>query len=469
MSSTSTSPRQVTLLQATTRATKHLVPFMMLLYVLAFLDRSNIGYAQQSYMVDTGVSEGTYAMGAGIFFVMYSFLGAPANLMMRKIGARRWIGSTTVAWGIVSACMALADTGWKFLLIRFILGIVEAGFFPGMIYLTSIFFPEKKRATVTGLFYMGAPLALALGSPLSGALLQMHGVASKPGWWWMFLIEGSIAALVGVACFLFFDDSPRSARFLTPEERDVLAGEIESEDKSKTASSIRDALKSGRVWALGMCYFAIQVAVYGVTFYLPTQVAGIMGQQVGLKVSLVVAIPWVCALVGTYLIPRAAEKANHQRIVSAAVLLVAGLALAVSAVAPPVAAVIALCFVATGIIACQPLFWTMPTSLLSGAALAAGIGFVNTLGGIGSFLAPNLRVWVNELFGADTRSIPGLVAIALVAVLGAIGIYTLKENTTHEHTELLQDPSPEPAAPSARPAVGDAGGPVAERRIADDR
>ncbi|MDY5145354.1 MFS transporter [Actinotignum timonense] len=426
-SSGTAAAREATLNIAVRKARRRLVPFMMLLYVLAFLDRSNIGYAQQEYMLDTGIGEATFALGAGIFFVLYAFLGAPANLMMRKIGAQKWIGSIAVAWGLVSACMAFADTPAKFLTIRLLLGVVEAGFFPGMIYLASIFFPAKPRAYVMGLFYLGAPLALALGSPLSGALLQMHGFLGFPGWFWMFLIEGLLAAVVGCLAFFYFDDGPRSAKFLTPEERIVPAEAVEGEDSgSGVKSTLKDAFTNARVWTLAMAYFAIQVAVYGVVFYIPTQVARLLGESVGFKVSLVVAIPWVVSLIGTWWFSKNATTPDRQRIWSAGLLLAAGLALGLSAHATPILAIAALCIVATGVIACQPLFWTMPTNLLAGAALAAGIGFINTWGAVGGFVAPNLRVWFNEIFDTHQSSVAGLWAVAAVAILGSFIIVALK-------------------------------------------
>ncbi|HEO9110236.1 TPA: MFS transporter [Escherichia coli] len=185
-----------------------LIPFMLALYVLAFLDRSNIGFAKQTYQIDTGLSNEAYALGAGIFFVVYAFLGVPANLLMRKLGARTWIGTTTLLWGFLSAAMAWADTEAKFLIVRTLLGAAEAGFFPGMIYLTSQWFPQRNRASIMGLFYMGAPLALTLGSPLSGALLEMHGFMGHPGWFWMFVIEGLLAVGAGVFTFFWLDDTP---------------------------------------------------------------------------------------------------------------------------------------------------------------------------------------------------------------------------------------------------------------------
>ncbi|EKG9759727.1 MFS transporter, partial [Salmonella enterica] len=213
----------ITLLDGVVKKNRaRLIPFMLALYVLAFLDRSNIGFAKETYQIDTGLSNEAYALGAGIFFVVYAFLGVPANLLMRKFGARTWIGTTTLLWGFLSAAMAWADSEAKFLIIRTLLGAAEAGFFPGMIYLTSQWFPQRNRASIMGLFYMGAPLALTLGSPLSGALLEMHGFMGHPGWFWMFVIEGLLAIGAGIFTFFWLDDTPQQARFLSLEEKNAL-------------------------------------------------------------------------------------------------------------------------------------------------------------------------------------------------------------------------------------------------------
>lgn len=399
-----------------------LIPFMLALYILAFLDRSNIGFAKQSYQLDTGLSNEAYALGAGIFFVAYAFLGAPANLMMRKIGARRWIGFTTVVWGILSAAMAFADTEWKFLFVRALLGAAEAGFFPGMIYLTSQWFPQNVRASIMGLFYMGAPLALTLGSPLSGALLEMHGFAGFPGWFWMFLIEGILAVSAGVYTFVYLDNSPSEARFLTADERTTLITALDSVSNEGTTSRLADGLRDLRVWHLSIIYMAIQIAVYGLIFFLPTQVAALIGSTVGFKASMVIAIPWIVALFGTYYIPRYSDKTGERRLIAAATLAAAGLGIGVSAFASPVVAIAALCVAAAGFIAVQPVFWTMPTSILSGTALAAGIGFVNMFGAFGGFLAPIIRVWAETFFANQTA---GLLTLAGVAIVGALAILML--------------------------------------------
>lgn len=391
-----------TLLESVVKKNRaRLIPFMLALYVLAFLDRSNIGFAKETYQLDTGLSNEAYALGAGIFFVVYAFLGVPANLLMRKFGARRWIGCTTLLWGVLSAAMVWADTEAKFLLVRTLLGAAEAGFFPGMIYLTSQWFPQQNRASIMGLFYMGAPLALTLGSPLSGALLEMHGFMGHPGWFWMFVIEGLLAVAAGAFTFFWLDDSPQHARFLSAAEKQALISELAREEEKKIASRLSDALRNGRVWQLALIYLTIQVAVYGLIFFLPTQVA---------------------ALFGTWLIPRYSDRTGERRNIAALTLLAAAVGIAVSGLVAPVLAIIALCVAAVGVIAVQPVFWTMPTQLLSGTALAAGIGFVNLFGAIGGFLAPIVRVQAETLFASSAA---GLLTLAGVAIVGVIIIFSL--------------------------------------------
>ncbi|EGQ6419741.1 MFS transporter [Salmonella enterica] len=382
----------ITLLDGVVKKNRaRLIPFMLALYVLAFLDRSNIGFAKETYQIDTGLSNEAYALGAGIFFVVYAFLGVPANLLMRKFGARTWIGTTTLLWGFLSAAMAWADSEAKFLIIRTLLGAAEAGFFPGMIYLTSQWFPQRNRASIMGLFYMGAPLALTLGSPLSGALLEMHGFMGHPGWFWMFVIEGLLAIGAGIFTFFWLDDTPQQARFLSLEEKNALIRQLASEEEKKVTSRLADALRNGRVWQLAIIYLTIQVA----------------------------------ALLGTWLIPRYSDCTGDRRNVAAVTLLAAGIGIGLSGLVSPVLAILALCVAAVGFIAVQPVFWTMPTQLLSGTALAAGIGFVNLFGAVGGFIAPILRVKAETLFASDAA---GLLTLAGVAIIGSLIIFTLSVN-----------------------------------------
>ncbi|EAM9975631.1 MFS transporter [Salmonella enterica] len=383
----------ITLLDGVVKKNRaRLIPFMLALYVLAFLDRSNIGFAKETYQIDTGLSNEAYALGAGIFFVVYAFLGVPANLLMRKFGARTWIGTTTLLWGFLSAAMAWADSEAKFLIIRTLLG---------------------------------APLALTLGSPLSGALLEMHGFMGHPGWFWMFVIEGLLAIGAGIFTFFWLDDTPQQARFLSLEEKNALIRQLASEEEKKVTSRLADALRNGRVWQLAIIYLTIQVAVYGLIFFLPTQVAALLGTKVGFTASVVTAVPWVAALLGTWLIPRYSDRTGDRRNVAAVTLLAAGIGIGLSGLVSPVLAILALCVAAVGFIAVQPVFWTMPTQLLSGTALAAGIGFVNLFGAVGGFIAPILRVKAETLFASDAA---GLLTLAVVAIIGSLIIFTLSVN-----------------------------------------
>lgn len=424
----------ITLFSVVKKTKLRLIPFMLMLYVLAFLDRSNIGFAKESYQLDIGLSNEAYALGAGLFFVVYAFLGAPANLCLKKFGARRWIGVTTLVWGLLSAAMGYADTEFKFLTIRVLLGVAEAGFFPGMIYLTSQWFPQANRAAVMGLFYMGAPLAMAFGSPLSGALLELHGFLGHPGWYWMFVIEGILAFLAGIWTFFYLDDTPSTAKFLTTEEKNILVNQMTLEESNKKAASAKlvDALKNPKIWHFAIIYGCIQCGVYGLIFFLPTQVAGIMGSKVNFLTSLVTALPWLCALVGTFFIPRYSDRTQERRNTCATTLLVGGIALGLSAYLGAVPAIIMLCIAGTAYFACQPIFWIMPSSMLTGNALAAGIGFINMFGAFFSFGAPMLRHHAQELAGTPAA---GLFAIGLVVVIGAVLIFILPKDvgsTVHE-------------------------------------
>ena len=406
------------------KAMVRLLPWLLLMYVLAYLDRANLGFAKNAFQASTGISEASYAFGVGIFSVAYASIEIPSNIALHRFGARLWLSRIMITWGLVSAGMALVTTANGFYAMRVLLGIAEAGFFPGAVYFLSRWFPDTRRARVMGIFYFGAPLSFMFGGPLSGLLLDADGMGGLHGWQWMFLIEGLMASVVGVLVIFNLADSPATAAWLAPEERTALTAVIAEEDREKSAAhgvtSLLQGLLNWRVVYLGLIYFLIQACVYGVVYYLPPQVGRLLGRNVGFVVGLVTAIPWTCALVASYYVPRFAEAIGKRRLVATLTMLACAAGVSLSSLLAPVplAALAALCVAVAGFIAVQPLFWTLPTAYLRGAAAAPGLALVNVMGALAGSVAPAYRLWADNTFGAGA----GLYALGLSTVLGAIMI-----------------------------------------------
>lgn len=377
---------------------RRLVPLMFSLYFIAFIDRVNVGFAKDAMSVDIALSQSAFALGAGIFFAAYAIFGIPANLLMNRLGAKVWLSTTTAVWGALSACTGFVTNEIQFIVLRFLLGVAEAGFYPGILLLASVYFPNKIRASVIGIFVLGVPAALTLGSPISGALLEMHGILGRPGWFWMFVLEGLPAVALGIFAYFYLDDNPGKARYLTSEEKQALVTQLAQEQKNTEASSVKQALKNSKVWHLAFIYGTIQIGVYGLMFFLPSQIASLMGTTLGFKASLVAAIPWAVSAFGVYYLPRYADRKTSRRLpIAVGCMVIAALGLVVSSYASPVVAIVALCFCAVSFLAVQPIFWTFPAQILSGPALAAGIGFCTTLGALFSFLAPLIRTEAEQI------------------------------------------------------------------------
>lgn len=421
-------PDHLLLHRALRKISKRLLPFLLLMYIMAFLDRSNLGFAKNAFQLDTGLTDAMYAFGAGVFFLGYSIFEIPSNLIMHRVGAKRWMFRIMVSWGLISSLMFFAHNETTFYIFRFLLGAAEAGFFPGVIYYLTYWFPANMRARSVGFFYFGIPLSLVIGGPLSGYLLELDGVAGWKGWQWMFLVEGFLAVIVGIWAYWYLDSKPQDARWLSAEEKHAVENALLAENRSKPKHAPATLLKTlGNSQVLYFClvYFLIQICLYGVVYYLPAQVSTLLGEKIGLQVGWVTTIPWLASLAGAWLITRWADTTGKRKplAVFSLLLAAAGMTGSVMFDAVPLA-IIAMSFATIGIISVQPIFWTFPTALLSGVSAAGGIAFINSVGTLGGFVAPNIKTWVEQEFQSDTA---GMFMLSISAVLAAIFIYFMRK------------------------------------------
>ncbi len=332
-----------------------------------------------------------------------------------------------VSWGLVSMGTMCVVGPRSFYTLRLLLGVAEAGFFPGVILYLSYWFPNRVKGHILGLFYFGAPLAFIVGGPLSGLLLQMPTTLGLHGWQWMFLVEGLMAVTVGIWAYTYLDDKPNDARWLPEAEKQSLLSVLRDEEEARRrygSSLFPGILSDGRVLHSLAIYFLLQMSVYGIVFYLPTEIAVLLHKSAGIEVGLVSAIPWVCALIATFYLSRAADRHANHRSLAAYCLLASGCASVLFPTSGPALALIALCLAASGLIAVQPLFWTFPTNDLSGTAAAGAIAFINAAGALGGFVAPNAKVWADVHFGS-TRA--GLYLLAILTLLNALLIAFVRQ------------------------------------------
>jgi ACS family tartrate transporter-like MFS transporter len=401
------------------KVTLRIVPFVMLLYFVAFIDRVNIGFAALTMNHELKLSPSVFGLGAGIFFLGYFLFEVPSNLALHKFGARIWIARVMVSWGLVSAATAFVQGPVSFYLLRFLLGVAEAGFFPGIILYLSYWFPARRRASVTALFLAAAPLSTALGSPLSAALLGLHGLLGLSGWQWMFLAEALPAIVLGFVVLVVLTDRPEQAGWLDAEERRWLAEALRTE-QVRTAVGASHSIWRGlldlRVIALALIYFGTSAGLYTLGIWSPQII-----QQFGLpnfEIGLLNAIPAIFAVVAMVLwawhSDRTGERVWHT--IGACLLGAAGLVLAGSA-AGIVSVIIALTMVNIGISAAKAPLWSMPTLFLSGPAAAAGIAAINSIGNLGGFVGPFAIGWIKDRTGSF---LGGLYVVAGLLVLSAL-------------------------------------------------
>ena len=406
--------------QALSKIRWRILPFVALMFAMAIIDRSNIGFAKHALQADTGLSNAAFALGAGIFFIGYAVFEVPSNLMLHKIGARIWLSRIMVTWGLVSAAMMFAHDETSFYILRFLLGVAEAGLSPGVVLYLTYWFPQNQRGSAYGIYYFGVPVSLMVGGPVSGWLLE-SAQFGLTGWQWMFVTEGLAASIIGVFAFFYLTDKPRDAKWLNTEEKAAIEHELEKEQLQKAnkgPSSWRAAMFNPVVLYFTLIYFTIQVSVYGVLFYLPTRIAELLGTGIGLKVGALTSIPWIATVCMLYLVTRHADRKGQQTRYAALMLAMAAVGMIGSTLSGNlVLVIVAFCVAAAGFITVQPLFWTLPTRFLGGAAAASGIAVIGALGNLGGFLAPTVKTWAEGYFNNPHA---GMYFLAGMAVLGAL-------------------------------------------------
>ncbi|MGB4137517.1 MAG: MFS transporter [Microbacterium sp.] len=431
------------------KATFRLMPMLIILYFVAFLDRTNVGFAEAAMEVDRGISAGAYALGAGIFFIGYALFEIPSNLLLTKFGARFWLARIAITWGIVAAAFAFVNGETMFVILRFLLGVTEAGLFPGVIMFLAEWFPNKRRVQMFALFYLAQPFSQMLGAPLSGGLISF-GEKFTPwaGWQVMFFTEGMMAVLAGIAALFFLVDSPQKAKFLDADEKAAMKAVMDHEDSIKAADGPRGigpALINWKVWYFTIIYFCLQIAVYGTTFYLPQQVAGLIGKKVGWEVGLVTAIPWAVGLFACYYVGKHADSVQRRRSWGALFFLITGVAILVSAWAgvtgQSLLGIAAITIAVAAFLSTGPITWSFPTSFLTGAAAATGIGLINSLGNLGGFVAPIMRTGINEAAPTDSGAW-GVVSLGVFAFVGAILMWATRYFSAKADALLVEDTAP---------------------------
>ena len=401
-----------------------LVPFLMLCYVIAYLDRVNVGFAKLQMAQALGFSETVFGLGAGIFFLGYFLFEVPSNLLMSKVGARIWIARIMITWGLLSACFMFVKTPTSFYILRFLLGAAEAGFYPGVILYLTYWYPAHRRAKIIAVFMSAIPVAGIFGNPLSGWIMDaFQGASSLSGWQWMFLIEAVPALLIGVVVLLYLDNGIAQAKWLDPDEKRLLAREVELDQQhgKKGPHSVAEVFKDRRIWWMSAIYFAFVMGQYALTFWLPTLIksTGIKGN---LNIGLLSAIPFICAIVAMNLFGRSADRQRERRwhLIIPAAMGAVGFTVAASFAQNTTVSLVFLSLAAAGVLTCAPLFWSLPTAFLSGTAAAAGIAVINSVGNLAGFVSPYLIGYIKDTTGSTQI---GMYVLAGALLVGGVLVW----------------------------------------------
>lgn len=409
-----------------------LVPFVCLLYVFNIIDRANVGFARLEMQDDLHLCDEMFDLGYGIFYIGYLLFEMPSNLLMRRFGARRWIARIMISWGLVSAATMFVRDQYSFYAMRILLGVAEAGFFPGIVLYLSYWFPDRQRAKMMAFFMLAISLSSLVSNPVSGLIMQyLDAAAGLHGWQWLFLLEGIPSVLLGAAALVYLTDYPKDAVWLRTEERDWLASRMEDEERQRRQRHKADRLAAmfqWRVWLLIAIYFTVAVGSNAGGAYFPTLIKEQFKDYSISQIGLLSALPHLCAVVGMASFGISSDRRSERRIHLAAAALLATVGWALAGWSPsPAVALVGLCLAQTGMMSMLPVFWTLPTAFLSGAAAAGGIALINSVANIGGF------------FGASILGTFGLWSIAAIHLAGVALVFMVRPASTesvHENRSI---------------------------------
>lgn len=430
--------------RATRKAAWRLIPLVMLMYVISYLDRVNVGFAAKTMNGDLGLSTAAYGLGAGLFFIGYVLFEVPSNVILHRVGARRWLARIMVTWGLISGAMGFVESQTAFYVVRILLGIAEAGFVPGVIYLLTLWFPSRVRARMVALFIIAIPFAVVIGAPLSALLIEHgDGVWGRTGWQFMFIVEALPAVVVGVVAFFTLPSKPEEVGWLTEDERTALTSSLQAEVDAAAhhgVSGVAAALKDWRIYAISIIGFSVNMGGYALSFFLP-QVITRLSEQNGqsftlLETALLTAIPFACATVALWFVGRSSDRLQERHWHAAIPLLVGAVAVAVALYLPSTAAVlVAISIAAAGSYCVLPVFWQLPPRFLTGAAAATGMGIAGGLANVAGFVAPYMTGGLETASGSYK---PAMFVVAGFMVLGAVVALALRhrpEFANHRHPQ----------------------------------
>lgn len=405
------------------KVTFKLIPALVVLYLVAYIDRAAVGFAHLHMGADVGIGDAAYGLGAGLFFIGYFLFEVPSNLLLDKFGARKWFARILLTWGLITMAMALIQGPYSFYILRFLLGVAEAGFFPGVLYLITQWYPVRHRGKIMGMFILSQPIAMMVAGPLAGALLGMDGIANMHGWQWLFIVVGLPAVLLAWPTLLYLPEKINSVRWLSNEQKTWLSNELikdEAEYDQTRHGNPLHALKDKRVLTLALYYLPVTLSIYGLNLWLPTIIKQFSGGS-DLQVGFLSSIPYVFGIIGLLIIPRSTDKLNDRYGHLSFLYALGACGMFFSAwLTSPVMQLIALSVVAFCLFSTTAVFWTLPGRFLTGASAAAGIALINSVGNLGGYIGP-FGIGLLKQYTGNMAS--GLYFLTIVMIFGLILTY----------------------------------------------